>query len=120
MSQQDHPEGFGFLQDVHRVGDATIVNVKYDLAFDNGCEHHSILYNSITAAVYGQDFDGRKKKRTRVSPHFYNMKPPIEEDSCRVEEDSCLPSVKLAVQLTKAASAPKLKERMAPRSIGFC
>ena len=82
---------------------------RNDLAFDNGRVHHSIPYNSITAAVYGQDFDGRKKKRIRVSPEFYNMKPCVEEDSCRVEEDSCLPSVKLAVQLMKEASANQKK-----------
>jgi hypothetical protein len=106
---KNRPEGSGFVQDVWGVGAATIVNVKEDLAFDNGCVHHSIPYNSITAAVYGQDFDGRKKKRIRVSPEFYNMKPCVEEDSCHVEEDSCLPSVKLAVQLMKEASANQKK-----------
>jgi hypothetical protein len=99
----NRPEGFGFVCDVRGVGAATIVSVKYDSAFDSGCIHREIPFESLTRAVFGQDFEASKPKRRKVQRDVFT--PPVTNSKQSVvEEDTRLPVEILVDKLKKAAS----------------
>jgi len=102
------PEGFGFVQDVRGVGAATIASVKYDAAFDSGRMHKDISFESITPAVFGQDFEAKKAKRVKVERDMYTPPLPSPKPSS-LEDDTRLPVEILVDKLTRAASTNQKK-----------
>lgn len=108
-ANMNRPEGFGFVQEVRGVGAATIVAVKYENAFDSGCIHHEIPFESLTRAVFGQDFEALKPKRRRVERKMYT--PPLAAPKqSSVEEDTRLPVEVLVDKLKRGASTNRKRE----------
>jgi hypothetical protein len=99
----NRPEGFGFMVQVRGVGAATIVSVKYDCAFDSARTHHAIPFQSTTRAIFGQDFEGLKVKRTKVQPDLYSPPNPLPQQASSVDNSNLSHSERLAMQLNQAA-----------------
>jgi hypothetical protein len=57
-------EGYGFVKKVQGVGAATIATVKYDEVF-GGLLHSNILYQDLTVAVFGQDWECKDLQSTQ-------------------------------------------------------
>ena len=101
------PEGFGFVQEVRGVGAVTMTSVKYASGFDNGHTHCDIPFESITSAVYGQNF-AKRVKRVKVECDMYT--PSSNSPKLTAHEvDTRLP---MEILIDKGGKI-RTKERMA-------
>ena len=93
----NRPEGFGFVQEVRGVGAATMTSVKYASGFDNGHTHRDIPFESITSAVYRQNF-AKRVKRVKVERDMYTPSSDSPKSTAH-EVDTRLPVEILAPQM---------------------
>ena len=73
----NRPAGVGYVMKTNGVGAATICDVQYFDAFDNGRFHRDISIWEITVVSMGYVF--KTKKRTREAAKHFSLPPPAKK-----------------------------------------
>ena len=102
---KNRARGFGFVMKATGVGSATIVEVKYDMAYDGGAMHKGVPFSATTVAIYGQNFE-TKTTRKRSAPWLYTE---TDEEPLPKKEKKQLPIEVLIEKLQHGARYSRKK-----------
>ena len=91
-------EGFGWISSVRGVGAATLSDVQYDKAYDNGRTHKNIPVKHLAPIVFCADFHQQRAER---------VVEVVEEEDFEREEESLSVDDALVKILLRSVKEPK-------------